>query len=205
METQYQTVTSNKTIKYYESIAESFWQNTKDHDVNQNYVAFLSAMNSNEKLSILDFGCGPGRDVLYFKELNHHVIGLDGTSEFCQMARNLTGCTILQQDFLSLNLEKDSFNGIFANASLFHIPSEHLERVLKELQQALKAGGILFSSNPRGDHEGWNGERFGFYIEFDKYKEFLDRAGMKVLSHYYRPQGLPKEQQPWLAVVAQKK
>ncbi len=60
-----------RTIAHYDEHAEGFWQGTKDHDVTQNYQAFLSAMPKGRPLDILDFGCGPGRDLLYFKQLGH--------------------------------------------------------------------------------------------------------------------------------------
>lgn len=199
-----QSKISNRTIGYYQANAESFWQNTKDHDVTQNYSALLENLPQNKSLNILDFGCGPGRDVLYFKNLNHHVTGLDGSSNFCKMANKLTGCKILNQDFLELSLDTKFFDGIFANAAIFHIPGSELQRVLIELGHSLKKEGILFSSNPRGQGEGWNGDRFGFYTEFEEYQGYLNNAGFEVIEHYYRPKGLPRNQQPWLAIVARK-
>jgi hypothetical protein len=63
--------------------------------------------------------------------------------------------------------------------------------------------GILFSSNPRGDGEGWVGTRYGTYLEWEGYQRYLDEAGFRPLRHYYRPAGRPRAEQPWLAVVSQ--
>ena len=94
------------------------------------------------------------------------------------------------------------FDGIFANASLFHVPSVALPRVLGELRLALKSGGVLFSSNPHGDNqEGWNKGRYGAFHDLASWRRYLTAAGFEELEHYYRPQGLPREQQPWLASV----
>ena len=157
------------TFADYGGKAESFWENTKDHDVSQNYAAFLAPFNGKKGLDILDFGCGPGRDVMYFKSLGHNPSGLDGTLEFCQMARDLTGCPIFHQSFNDLKLEENSFDGVFANASMFHVPSHNLDKVLKDLHKALRKGGILFTSNPRGDEEGWSSPaRYGNFMQFEK-------------------------------------
>lgn len=190
------------TLAHYESRAESFWQGTKDHDVSQNIEAFLSALPENQVLDILDFGCGPGRDLHTFKLLGHNPVGLDGSQSFCDMARKHSSCKILHQPFLNLQLEGNSFDGIFSNASLFHVPSSELPRVLNEFHQALRPNGILFTSNPRGNAEGWNGQCYGHYMELESSKEFLERAGFRVVHHYYRPDGVPREQQPWLAIVS---
>ncbi len=197
---------SQKTIQNYRNRAEDFWQGTKDHDVSQNYHKFIDAMKlanaSTGPFAILDFGCGPGRDVQFFRTQGHLPVGLDGCPEFCKMAEKLSGCQVLQQDFLQLELKPEAFDGIFANASLFHVPSAELPRVLSELHQALKPQGVLFSSNPRGQSEGWQGGRYGHFMEIDHYRDFLNQAGFDILDFYYRPTGLPVDQQPWLAVLA---
>jgi SAM-dependent methyltransferase len=195
---------SLETLRHYEGHAADFWAGTKGHDVTQNYQALLDALPKQKRLDILDFGCGPGRDLLYFKNLGHHAVGLEGSHRFCEMAQTYSGCEVLQQDFLDLKLPPESFDGIFANASLFHVPSQELPRVLRQLWAALRPGGVLFSSNPRGHEEGWDGKRYGTYMEFETYQNFLEAAGFVVEHHYYRPTEKPRDQQPWLAVVCRK-
>ena len=79
--------------------------------------------------------------------------------------RAYSGCEVWQQDFLKLDLPENYFDGVFANAALFHVPSQELPRVLLELHASLKPGGVLFSSNPHGhNEEGWNGGRYGVYV-----------------------------------------
>ncbi len=192
------------TLGHYNQNAEAFWQGTKDHDVAQNYAAFLSPFPKDKKLDILDLGCGPGRDVNYFQSQGHRPVGLDGSEVFCGKARKLTDCEILQQTFLNLDLPSHAFDGVFANAALFHVPSQELPRVLDDLHAALRPGGILFLSNPRGEGEGWSGQRYGHYLQFEASKQFLEEAGFKVLDHFYRPSGKPRHEQPWLAIVATK-
>jgi SAM-dependent methyltransferase len=156
---------STATLTYYEQRAEAFRAGTRDHDVSQNITALLRHIDGEPPLVILDFGCGPGRDLKTFAELGHTAIGLEGAAGFVAMARADTGCEVWQQDFHSLDLPGKHFDGIFANASLFHVPSQELPRVLRQLHGSLKPGGVLFSSNPHGQNEeGWNHGRYGAYL-----------------------------------------
>jgi len=194
-----------RTLAHYEHNADAFFAGTIDHDVSQNIDALLGAIQAPAPWTILDLGCGPGRDLKTFTALGHKAIGLDGSARFAEMARSYSGCEVWHQDFLHLDLPPAMFDGIFANASLFHVPSAELPGVLEQLYGALKPGGVLFSSNPRGDNrEGWNGPRYGSYHDYDTWERYLSAAGFTPLHHYYRPAGLPREQQPWLASVWRK-
>jgi SAM-dependent methyltransferase len=193
---------SRRTLDHYDQRAEDFWEGTRGHDVRQNIDALLSAIESRPPFTILDFGCGPGRDLKAFADLGHVAVGLEGSARFAAMAREHSGCEVLQQDFLKLDLPAARFDGVFANAALFHVPTVELPRVLGELHAALKPGGVLFSSNPHGaNQEGWNRGRYGAYHDLESWRRHLTAAGFAELSHYYRPPGLPREQQPWLASV----
>jgi SAM-dependent methyltransferase len=196
---------SSITLGHYDQTAESFWEGTRDHDVSQNRDALLEHLEGPKPYRILDFGCGPGRDLKVFKSLGHNAIGLEGAQRFVELARDYSGCEVWHQDFLRLELPAEFFHGIFANASLFHVPSQELPRVLKELYESLKPNGVLFSSNPRGENEeGWNGQRYGVYYNLERWHELVTAAGFFEITHYYRPPGLPIEQQPWLASVWRK-
>lgn len=199
------TETSSITLRHYNEHADSFWEGTRDHDVSQNRNALLEHLGGRGPYRILDFGCGPGRDLQAFRELGHEAIGLDGSERFVRMARKFSGCEVWQQDFLNLQLPAEYFDGIFANAALFHVPSQELPRVLTQLWAALKPHGVLFSSNPRGDNEeGWSGERYGVFYNVDRWRELVSAAGFSEITHYYRPAGLPRDQQPWLASLWRK-
>ena len=193
---------ASHTLDDYQQTALSFWEGTKEHDVSQNIDAFLRHLTGDGPFDILDFGCGPGRDLMAFKARGHRPVGLDGCSAFADMARQHSQCKVLHQNFLELDLPSDAFDGVFANASLFHVPSQELGRVLKELSQTLRRGGIFFSSNPRGPTlEGYNGARYCTYLELRGYTKHLQAAGFEKLEHYFRPPGRPRHQQPWLASV----
>jgi SAM-dependent methyltransferase len=197
---------SSSTIRHYEHAAEAFWQGTKDHDVSQNLQALLRHIYGVAPFSLLDLGCGPGRDLARFRELGHEPVGLDGAPAFVSMARTHTGCEVWQQDLLRLELPAERFQGIFANAVLFHVPSQELPRVLGELSGALVQDGVLFVSNPRGpDLEQWQGERYGTYWSWPRWRDTVTRCGFDAIEHYYRPEGRPRHEQPWLASVWRKR
>jgi len=194
-----------RTLADYDERAEEFWEGTRSHDVSQNVAALLAHIAGEPPFAILDFGCGPGRDLRTFAALGHRATGLDGAARFVAMAREWSGCEVWQQDFLRLDLPPARFDGVFANASLQHVPGLELPRVLGELRAALKPGGVLLCSIPRGqDEEGWNRGRYSAYHRPETWHAHGLAAGFEEVTHYFRPPGLPREQQPWLATVWRK-
>src|SRR5438445_10355290 len=134
------------TLEHYNQSAEEFWNGTRNHYVRQNIRALLKYIESMPPFTILDFGCGPGRDLKVFAELGHIAVGLEGAAHFAAMARAHSGCEVWQQDFLKLDLPDSHFDGVFANAALFHVRSQELPRVLLDLHACLKPRGVVFSS-----------------------------------------------------------
>ncbi len=196
---------TRRTLEHYERNAEQFFHGTIDHDVSQNIAALLQAIDGEAPYTILDVGCGPGRELKTLSALGHRAIGVDGAARFVGMARAYSGCEVWRQDLVHLDLPPARFDGVFANAVLFHVPRAALPKVLGELHACLKPGGVLFASNPRGQNqEGWIGERYGSYHDLAQWQQFMNVAGFEYVHHYYRPQGLPLEQQPWLASVWRK-
>ncbi|SRR5450830_99410 len=195
------------TLTHYAERADDFRAGTRDHDVSQNINALLDAIGRDQPapLTILDFGCGPGRDLQTFTRLGHQAIGLDGTAAFVEMARADSGCEVWLQSFFDLDLPVQHFDGVFANASLFHIPASELPRVLSQLHACLKSDGVLFCSNPRGNNsEGWSSGRYGSYHDLEAWRSFMTVAGFVEIRHYYRPDGLLRAEQAWLATVWRK-
>jgi SAM-dependent methyltransferase len=187
------------TLAHYGARAHDFRRGTRDHDVSQNLAELLRHIEGAPPFRILDLGCGPGRDLQALQALGHAPVGLEGQPAFAAMAR-ANGCEVLEQDFLKLALPPAGFDGIFANASLFHVPTQELPRVLQELHAALRPRGVLFCSNPHGrNEEGWSRGRYGAFWDWDSWRGFAAGAGFTELHHYSRPAGLPRAQQPWLA------
>ena len=181
---------SEVTIAHYDRSAEAYWDGTRDHDVSQNHGSLLDAIEGDHPFSILDLGCGPGRDLHHFRSLGHDAAGLEGSKIFVAMARAYSGCEVLHQDFLAMTLPEGRFDGVFANASLFHVPSQELPRVLLELAATLRPRGILFSSNPRGhNEEGFSGDRYSCFFDLDTWRNYVTAAGFRELRHYYRRRG----------------
>lgn len=198
---QYTTLTLN----YYNDMAERYWQGTQTHDVTQNISSLINALKGRGPFTILDFGCGPGRDLKSFRELGHKVIGMDGSRELVNMARKYSGCEVWHQNFLNLTLPRANFDGVFANASLFHVPRTALPYVLREIYKTLKKGGALFCSNPRGDNEESIAQgRYGYFCDLQAWRVCVLNAGFIELNHYYRPTGVPRASQPWLATLWRK-
>jgi SAM-dependent methyltransferase len=123
------------------------------------------------------------------------------------MAKEHAGCEVLQQSFFSLALPPPPFDGIFANASLFHVPRAVLPRVLATLYEALVPGGVLFCSNPRSfdeDVETWDGGRYGSFLSIESWIQILAAADFMLERQYLRPAERPPSEQPWLAMVWRK-
>ncbi len=193
---------SRRTLRHYQERAQPFVEGTRDHNVSQNIDALLEAIGGDGPKRILDLGCGPGRDLLAFRERGHDPVGLDGAEAFVRMARAHSGVEVRHQDFLQLDPGAAGFDAVFANASLFHVPCSELPRVLGELLEYLRPGGVLFSSNPCGENqEGWTRGRYGVFHDFDQWRGFVLGARFEDLGHYYRPKGLPPNRQGRLATL----
>jgi SAM-dependent methyltransferase len=193
------------TIAEYQSTAASFREGTWDHDVSQNRQALIAAMPRNPG-RILDFGCGPGRDIVAFQAEGHEAIGLDATPAFVEMAKQAGNGEVWQQNFLNLDLPDQFFDGIFANASLIHVPQAEMLRVLKDLYRSLVPQGAIVMSLARGAGEGYadrlTGQRYTSFWEYDTMAPIVEQAGFTIAHHYYRPPGLPQPMQSWVAIVA---
>ncbi|MDP2355026.1 MAG: class I SAM-dependent methyltransferase [Beijerinckiaceae bacterium] len=193
------------TVSDYDRRAGEFWERTRGHDVAQNVDALLRWVKREAGACILDFGCGPGRDLKVFSDKGHTAIGLDGCVSFVEMARAYSGCEVWRQDFLALDLPKAYFDGVYANATLFHVPRRELPRVLGQIRCSLKPAGVLFASNPRGnDEEGWSGDRYGVWHSVEGWRSFLKDAGFVELETYLRPNDIPVAERRWLASVWRK-
>lgn len=153
----------NPTLRYYEDNAEAFIRDTLDKDMDLQYRHFESYLRPG--MHILDAGCGSGRDSLYFKNSSYKVTAFDASQKMCQSASQL-----LNQEVLRLRFEEmdfvNSFDAIWASASLLHVSKKEMPDVMDRLAKALKPGGVLYASFKYGDKEFIKEERsFNSYTQ----------------------------------------
>ena len=190
------------TTDSYGPSAQEFFESSLEHDVSQNCRAFLNNIEGTPPFNLLDLGCGSGRDLKYFRLKGHDAVGLDGAAQQVEIARSFSECEVYYQDFMAMTLPESEFDGIFANASLFHVPSQAVPRVLQQLWRALKRRGILFTSNPLGENqEGWVRDRYAVFYDLAAWSQTLQSAGFERISYYHRPTRQPETQQKWLATL----
>lgn len=147
------------TRNYYNNNADAFFNNTIDVNVESLYQEFIPYLPTNAK--IIDAGCGSGRDTLHFSNQGHDVIAFDASKELITLAKKYTNHPIQHSTFLSFTTEYNSQDGIWACASLLHVPMNELVATLLHLSQFLKTGGIFYCSFKYGNDEiERNGRRF---------------------------------------------
>lgn len=189
-------------MNYYDLNAEEFFNGTVDADMTIHYDKFLNAVP--EKANILDAGCGSGRDTLMFKSLGYDVTSIDGSAEMCRLASEYADHEVLHMQFQDIDF-KEEFDGIWASASLLHVPSDELDLVLDNLRDSLKPDGVLYASFKRGDFEGMRNGRY--FNDFDETsaRELFEDSGFKVLgtwlTHDVR---LGREDEKWVNILVQK-
>lgn len=192
----------NLTEQYYNTNAQEFYQGTVKADMSDNYRAFLNKIPSNGR--ILDAGCGSGRDTKAFKELGYQVSAIDSSKELCALASKYTGEKVRQIRFQDLD-EIHYYDGIWACATLLHVPSKELEDVLKRFYRALKEEGIFYASFKYGDFEGERNGRYFHDLNEDKAKEVFHKVGFKVIKQWTTGdvrEGRQDEQ--WLNILVKK-
>ena len=187
-------------VNYYDVHAKEYAELTVNADMSHAYEKFLRYLTLGAKL--LDAGCGSGRDSLFFMRQGYRVTMLDASAAMCRCAEKLTGQKALHKTFAEINFDKQ-FDGIWANASLLHVPEQELEKVLKILHRALKEDGVLYASWKYGEAERRDGERFYCDMTEEKLKKLLRRTGCFVCKEVWVSEDvLPlHREQPWLNVV----
>jgi SAM-dependent methyltransferase len=161
-------------MTYYDKFAQEYSENTLSLDMSELYVPFLKLLPPKGK--ILDLGCGPGRDLKYFKDLGHEVLGIDPSAEMVKLVSDYTGAQVIQAKAQKLSYQSE-FNGIWACASLLHIPSTELPAVFDNIFLALKSHGVLFCCFKYGDFEGIKEDgRYFTYVHEDSLRAILSKT-----------------------------
>ena len=159
------------TINYYENNAVLFAQDTENVHFTDVQERFLNKIH--QGAYILDFGCGSGRDTKFFLEKGYSVDAIDGSVELCRLASKNTGIDVRHMFFSELS-ETEKYDGIWACASILHLPKEELKTVLKKMIRATKNDGIIYTSFKYGDFEGYRGERYFTDFTEESFNVFLE-------------------------------
>ncbi len=170
------------TLKYYNENAEKFVQGTASVDFSETQNRFLSKLCSGA--SILDFGCGSGRDTKSFINKGFDVTATDGSKELCELASEYTGIKVKQMLFQELS-EVDQYDGIWACSSILHLTKAQLVNVLKRMVVALKDNGVIYTSFKYGNFEGERNGRYFTDFTIDSFKQFMEGIHSIEIEEYW--------------------
>ena len=194
----------DKTLKYYNKNAQSFASGTVSVKFTEVQDKFLEKLNLDAY--ILDFGCGAGRDTKYFLSRGYQVDAVDGSEQLCRIASEYTGIKVRQMLFQELD-EKEKYDGIWACASILHLPKKQLREVLENMYAALKSEGWIYTSFKYGKFEGERNGRYFTDFTTDTFKEFIhDMHGLKIEEQWITGDVRPgRGEEKWLNLLLQKK
>jgi len=164
----------DKTLEYYNQAAQDYTADTINADVSELYAFFLKHLPANAY--IMDLGCGPGRDSKYFLDNGYRVLSVDGSQEFCKLAAQLTGQDVLCQIFENIDYTEE-FDGIWACASILHVPMSSLPKVLANISCALKKGGYFYASFKYGEYEGDRNGRYFTDMTEERFGKLIETIG----------------------------
>jgi SAM-dependent methyltransferase len=192
------------SIDYYNKYAAKEFEETVNQDMSEIMREFLNYLEEGD--TILDLGCGSGRDSLTLYELGYDVTPLDASSEMCKLAEIHTGLDVLQMTFEQIDFD-DVFDGIWACASLLHIPKKELSGILTKIARALNEKGILYMSFKLGDFEGFRGERYFSDFTADSISQLLRENGRFEILKLWETEDIRSGHSDvrWLNVLAKKK
>lgn len=197
-------VISMNTIIYYEENARQFADNTRDVDFTSIQNRFLEKIPRTGK--ILDFGCGSGRDTKYFLEQGYQVTAIDGSKELCRLTQAYTGIPVKQMLFQELR-ERNVYDGIWACASVLHLPYEELKSVLRKIEQALKEQGVFYVSFKYGTFFGMRNGRYFTDMTEETFAELLsDIDNLWIEEQWISSDVRPgREEEKWLNTILRKR
>lgn len=193
----------NNTLNYYNTNATSFAASTRSVDFSQTQDKFLDLLP--QTASILDFGCGSGRDTKYFLDAGMHVDATDGSEELCRLASEYTGIPVRQMLFEELDA-KAQYDGIWACSSILHLPKESLKDALRKMIAALKENGIIYTSFKYGTFEGERNGRFFTDFTEETFQEFVaDVDGIRIEEMWITGDVRPgRGDERWLNLILRK-
>ena len=170
------------TIDYYNLNAENFIESTQNVDMHQAQDRFLQLLDENA--SILDFGCGSGRETKYFLDKGCRVTATDGSAELCRRASVFTGIEVQEMLFQELD-DIDTYDGIWACSSILHLPKNELLSVIRKMCDALKSSGVIYTSFKYGDFEGKRNGRYFTDFREETFQEFMKGIPELTIEDYW--------------------
>ena len=191
------------TLQYYENHAMEFISGTIVADMSDARSRFMNQLQPGAY--ILDLGCGSGRDVKAFLDAGYQVDAVDGSSELCRIASEYTGIPVRQMLFQELD-SVETYDSIWACASILHLPTEELEVVLHRIQRALKPRGILYTSFKYGSFEGLrNGRYFTDFTEEILTAFWSEIKGLCIIDTWITGDVRPgREEERWINLLARR-
>ncbi|RBP61855.1 methyltransferase family protein [Alkalibaculum bacchi] len=193
----------NKTLDYYNTFYKNFITDSLEANASDLHHSFLKYLPKGS--SILDLGCGSGRDSKVFINLGYKVCALDGSKELCKFASEYIGQEVLYKTFDEIDF-KEEFDGIWACASLLHISYKDLSNIFKKLSKALKQEGYLYASFKYGEFEGDRKGRYFTDLTEDRLKQLLEplKEFEIVETTITRDIRKGREEEKWLNIVLRK-
>lgn len=193
-----------KTLDYYESNAKEYFKKTVNVNFAETRAAFLD--NLEDGAYILDFGCGSGRDAKAFKDAGYRVDALDGSAELCRLASDYAKMEVKHMRFTDFH-EKETYDGIWACASLLHLPYDALKEVVGRLCAGLKENGILYASFKYGNFEGVREGRYYTDFNEEKTERLLHEVpGLQLEKQWVSMDALPgRDGVRWLNFLGRKR
>ena len=193
----------SSTLQYYENNAMEFSSGTIVADMNGTRSRFMNLLQPGA--CILDLGCGSGRDAKAFYDAGYQVEAVDGSAQLCRLASEYIGVSVRQMLFQELDSE-EVYDGIWACASILHLPKEELGTTLHRIQRALKPEGILYTSFKYGTYEGLrNGRYFTDFTEETLTAFWLGIKGLHIVETWITGDVRPgREEERWVNLLARR-
>ena len=193
-----------KTIEYYNENVSKFVNDTQDVVFCATQDLFLSYLNEGD--SILDLGCGSGRDTKYFLSKGYKVDATDGSEEICKVASDYTGINVKCLLFNELD-EIDKYDGIWACASILHLDRDDLIDVFHRIARALKDNGILYTSFKYSEFEGMRNGRYFTDFTIESFNEFQTNIPDFIIEKIWITNDVRagREDEKWLNLIMRKK
>ena len=188
-------------MNYYDENAQEFFDDTVKADMTSHYKEFLKMIPENSH--ILDCGCGSGRDAKMFKTLGYEVTAIDGSLEMCRLASKHSGIEVKHMQFQEIKFVNE-FDGIWASASLLHVPSTEISDVINRLKNSLKETGVIYASFKYGDFEGLRNGRYFNDLTEETAKGIFAETGFEIIKTWLTDDSRPERDDKWVNILVKK-